>query len=189
VEEAKAAMDRARAIDPLSTVVGMTAGVVRTISGDLDGGIGIFRDVLALDAGFGMAHFFLGQALIEGGRHAEAKACFERAIALTGGSAEMLSRLAQAKAEIGDVDGALADLETLKSRRSERYTPASQVALVHIALGQHDAAMEWLRTAQREDDPELIYLITKRVYAPLRSRPDFVDLVRAVRLEPPTAPH
>ncbi len=181
--EAKAAMERARAIDPLSTVVGMTAGVVRTIDGDLDGGIEIFRGVLALDAGFGMAHFFLGQALIDGGHHAEAKASIERAIALTGGSAEMLSRLAQAKAGIGDADGATADLATLTSRRAERYTPASQVALVHIALGELDAAMEWLRTALRENDPELIYLTTKRAYDPLRARPDFVDLVRAVRLD------
>ncbi len=181
--EAKAAIERARALDPLSTVVGMTAGVVRTISGDLDGGIEIFRDVLALDAGFGMAHFFLGQALIDGGHYAEAKASVERAIALTGGSAEMLSRLAQAKAGIGDGDGAAADLATLTARRAVRYTPASQVALVHIALGQPDAAMEWLRTAQREDDPELVYLTTKRAYEPLRPRPDFLELVRAVQLD------
>lgn len=182
VADALASMERARAIDPLSAVVGMTAGVVRAIGGDSDAAIAVFRDVLKLEPGFGMAHFFLGQTLMDEGRHAEAKESFEHAIALTGGSAEMLSGLAQAKARLGDSDAANADLEVLTSRRAARYTPASQVALVHIALGQHDAAMEWLHIARRDDDPELIYLTSKRAYSPLRSRPDFADLVRSVRL-------
>ncbi|MDQ8165936.1 MAG: tetratricopeptide repeat protein, partial [Gemmatimonadota bacterium] len=182
--DALASMERARAIDPLSAVVGMTTGVVRAIGGDSGAAIAAFCDVLKLEPGFGMAHFFLGQTLMDEGRHAEAKESFERAIALTGGSAEMLSGLAQAKARLGEGDAASADLETLMSRRAARYTPASQVALVHIALGQHDAAMEWLQVARRDDDPELIYLTAKRAYAPLRSRPDFADLVRSVRLSP-----
>lgn len=182
--DAAADIERARVLDPLSPVVGMTAALVRVMSGDEDGGMQLFAEQIAADPAFGMAHFFHAMALAAVGRVADAKASVDRAIALTGGSSEMLSLLAQANAALGDTAGAEADLAVLESRRSERYTPAAMIAKVYIALGRHDEAMEWLRTAQREREIELVYLLAKVAYAPLHRRADFTELVRAVGLTP-----
>jgi tetratricopeptide (TPR) repeat protein len=182
--DAVADVERARVLDPLSLVVGMSAALVRVMSGDVEGGMTLFDEQVTADPTFGMVHFFRSMALTNVGRVADAKASVERAIALTGGSAEMLALLAQTKAALGDTAGAEADLASLEARRADRYTPAAMIAKVYIALGRHDEAMEWLRTAQREREIDLIYLMAKDSYAPLRGREDFADLARAIGLAP-----
>ena len=49
---------------------------------------------------FGIAHYFLGQAYLQQGNHADAIAELEQAAALTGRSPEVIAALAHAKASV-----------------------------------------------------------------------------------------
>ncbi|MDA1081183.1 MAG: protein kinase [Gemmatimonadetes bacterium] len=183
IDEARADVEEARRLDPLSLPLGATAGLVHAIAGDVGSAISAFHDVLAIEPRFGIAHFFLGHTLMGAGRHAEAVESFSSAIAISGGSPEMSSGLAQAQAHLGDRAAAKAEIDRLVALRSERYVSATLIAQLYAALGEHDRALTWLRTAADDRDPELVYLGRKPVYAGLRSNPAFDALIAATGLQ------
>ena len=176
--EALSEIQRARSNDPLSLAVGCTAGIVRSLARHHDTAIAAHAETLAIEPGFGMGHFFLGQAYAYAGRTQEAIAAVEHAIALTGGTPEMLAVLAHAKAVSGDRIRAEAILDELLRLRRERYVSAALLAQVHLGLGRHDHAIRCLEEALADSDAELIYLDVRPVYDPLRESTAFCDLLR-----------
>ena len=76
-----------------------------------------------------------------------------------------------------DARAAPADLER---RGREGFVPAYDRALVHIGLGEPDAALDWLSRAYEERSCWLIYLKVDPALDPLRGRPRFAELLRRV---------
>jgi serine/threonine-protein kinase len=175
--EALAEIERARSLDPLSLAIASTAGIVRSFARHHDTAIAALSDALALEPGFGMGHFFLGQAYSNAGRAAEAAASAERAIALTGGTPEMLALLAHAKVTVGDRGRAEELLEELLRMGERRYVSSALLAQVRIGLGRHAEAMEDLERACAAGDPEILYLDVRPVYEPLRESDAFRSLL------------
>ena len=171
--EARAEIGRALILDPLSLIVKASVGLVHALGREFDAAIGHYLDALALEPAFGIGHFFLAQALLAANRPAEATTAVERAMALTGGSPEMISVFAQARQACGDERTARAKLEELERLRESRYVSAALIAQVEIALDEPVAAMEWLTRAEQEGDAELVYLRARPIYDSLTGRPEF----------------
>jgi hypothetical protein len=62
-----------------------------------------------------------------------------------------------------------------------RYVPAYAFAVIHLALGEKDQALDWLEKAARDHAGPYIYLIKVDPYLdPLRGDPRFETLVSAI---------
>jgi serine/threonine protein kinase/tetratricopeptide (TPR) repeat protein len=175
-DEARNAMDRARALDPLSMVMATSTGVVYHLAGDTAGAVRALERALEMAPYFPMTHFFLGGALRDGGDLPAAAEAFGRAIATTGGTPEMTAGLAQVVAKQGDLDGARAMLEDLTAAAKTRHVSHCLIAQVQVALGDLDAAEESLERAAAQLDAELPFIGARPVYRVLRGRPRFDDL-------------
>jgi serine/threonine-protein kinase len=180
--EAAAETDRARADDPLSLALGVTAGIVRAFAGDPASAIAMYDTVTGIEPQFWMAHYFRAESELRQGRAADALASIERSLSLSGGSDEQHARLAVVCAATGDTARARTVLDGLEAARAARYVSPARIAQVHAALGAHDAALEWLRTAETERDPELVYLTLRPAFEPLHAHREFVALAARLRL-------
>ena len=67
-------------------------------------------------------------------------------------------------------------------QRQKGYSSAYNIATLYADLGDKDQAFRWLNTAYEERDLYLPYLRTDFVLDPLRSDPQFAELVRKVGL-------
>jgi Flp pilus assembly protein TadD len=106
----------------------------------------------------------------------------EKAVALTRGGAIPTADLGYVRARLGQRDEARQILRQLADASKERYTPAMAFAIVHVGLGEHDQALNWLDKASEERFNRLAYLRREPSWDPLRSDPRFVDLLRRINL-------
>jgi hypothetical protein len=74
----------------------------------------------------------------------------------------------------------------VRQDRSKRgYVPAYDLAVIHLALGENETALQWLQKAYDEHDWALIVLAVEPRLDPLRSDPRFQVLMRKVGLREP----
>ncbi len=126
-DEARAELDRALALDPLSLAVHTSVGLRHFYERELASAAEALRDTLRLNGEFGAAHYFLGHVQIAMGRYDEAIAPLERAVTLQGESAETMAALATAHAlayHRAPAEALLAELER-RARRQLRLAGAA----------------------------------------------------------------
>ncbi len=167
--EAHAAIQRARELDPTSLVIAATLGVVSYFERHYDRAISEQRKVLELDPNFGIAHYFLGQALSEQGNYIEAIAELERAVGLTGRSSECLAALACAEAAAGSRTKAIEFASELKNRSARQYVSPVLLAAIGAALHDDVETFDRLEEAQRQRASDLIWLRVRPVFDRIRS--------------------
>jgi hypothetical protein len=101
-------------------------------------------------------------------------------VALSGGSTETLTGLAQAYAGAGmraDMQAVVDDLNLLAARR---YVSPYNMARVHAAAGDAEQTFLWLDQAFEERNPDLIELRSEPVFDGIRPDRRFADLLRRV---------
>ena len=178
LDEARAAIDRARSLDPLSMAIATSVAVVYHLTGDSAGAVRALRRAMEIDPSFPMTYYFLGGVLRDMGDAPAAIDAFHTAIAKSGGTPEMTAGLAQAHARAGDVGRARALQQELVAAAEARHVPRSLAAQVHASLGEIEPALAALEQAAEAREPELVLLAVRPVYAPLRTHPRF-EAVRA----------
>ena len=114
------------------------------------------------------------------GHYDEAIALYRRASTLTGRPG---IGLAITYAIMGRRDDALATLEAT-TIRERKYTPGDGCAFVHVALGEHDKAIEWLERACQDRSSSLHNVGITPEFAPLRSDQRFLSILKKIGLEP-----
>jgi len=169
LDEARAAIDRARSLDPLSMAIATSVGVVYHLAGDSAGAVRALRRAIELDAAFPMTYYFLGGVLRDTGDVAAAVDAFTTAIAKSGGTPEMTAGLAQAHARAGEVDRARELARELFAAAATRHVPHSLIAQVHASLGETEPAIAALERAAEAREPELVLLGVRPVYTSLRA--------------------
>ena len=180
--DALAQLERARALDPLNPAIAVSAGFVHMLAGEPEDAIRHHAAVLDLDPRFGMAHFFLGQALERQGRLDEAVAAYTTARDLSDASAETVAALAHARARQGDRAGAEALLEGLTAPSGGRYVSPTRIAVVQAGLDDVDGALASLEEAHRQHAIDLVWLRVWPWFAGLRREPRFERLVETMGL-------
>jgi tetratricopeptide (TPR) repeat protein len=138
------------------------------------------RKAVEMDPYFYYAHFNLGKALQLNGQLDEAMTEYKKAAALNDDPL-VLGLLAQCYAKLGQRDDALKTLEQLQQIATQRYVWNYTFALVHIALGENDKAIDYLERDYRDHtDYEIALIKVDPMLDPLRGDPRFQALVSKV---------
>jgi len=169
--DARAELDRALTLDPLSLAVRTSVGLCHFYERELASAASALRETLELNADFGTAHYFLGHVLIAMGRCDEAIAALERAVALQGGSAETEAALATAHALAYHRDEAETILRELEQRARAGYVSPALLAQIHLGLHDHEAALERLEEAAALRAADLVWLKIHPIYDGVRGHP------------------
>src|SRR6266576_1005204 len=182
-EKAIAEVKRALELDPLSIVINADVGTVLSNARRYDHAIEQLRKTMEMDPGFSYVHWTLGNALELKGLTEEAIAEYKEAIALND---DPLPRalLGHLYAKIGRKHEALAILKQVRELREsskQRYVSPSDLALIHIGLGQKDEAIQLLEeTYEERDGYNIAFIKVEPMLDPLRGDPRFEALVQKV---------
>ena len=182
-DDARAELDRALALDPLSLAVHISEGIHHFYGRNHASAAAALRATLRLNAEFGAAHYFLGHVLVAMGRYDEAIEPLERAVTLQEESPETVAALATAHAlahHRAHAEAALADLERLAK---ESYVSPALLAQIHIGLGNHDAALDRLEEAGERRAADVVWLKVHPIYDAIRGHPRFRALLRTIHLK------
>ncbi len=180
--ESLAASKRAIELDPLDTIINVHLGWHYLYSRQYDLTIEQLRKAHDLDPRSFQASWMLGQAYEFKGMLPEAIAEFHKAVSATPERVLATAALGRTYALAGQTAQAREILGSLKSLSRQRYVSPFFIAAIHIALGEKDAAFEWLEKAFQERSDLMVYLKVEPRLDPLRSDPRFADLVRRVGL-------
>jgi tetratricopeptide (TPR) repeat protein len=173
---------RAEELDPLLLVIPAARGWFTLFAGRAEEALAILRRVLALDAGLHPALWFAGQALTALGRHDEAVAALTMALELAGRTGRLLGYLGYALGRGGREAEAHDLLTELRARSREGYVPPYFRALVHMGLGEREAALDRLNEAWAVRDTMLRDLGVDPPWWELRSEPRYQALLASLGL-------
>ena len=175
----------AQELDPLSASIDKDVARYYYFTRQYDRAIEHLRRGMTLFPNFAPAHMVLGEAYTQKGMYAEAAAEYEKAITITKGGSLPVALLACNYARWGkdaEAHAAIRELDTIKSLRN---VPPTRYALVYTALGNKDAAFEWLNRAYDERDIQVAYVNVNPFYDSLRDDPRFAQFVERLGLTLP----
>ena len=179
LEEAQAQLRLAVDLDPLAVPISTSVGWLHYVRRNYAAAQAQLEKTLRLEPGFVNAHLLLGLTLAELGNFDGALASLARAIGLEPDNLELRLFEAYVRAKAGRPDEARAAL----AAADERAAIPAEVAIVHAALGEIDAAFEWLDRAVTDAPYTLLNLKLYPWYDPLRADPRFADLLKRMRLD------
>ncbi len=179
-EEAIFMTRRAQELDPLAHRVDIATALLR--AGRYEEALETATRAIAFEPGYARGQATLAWVLLKTGRPDEGLAALERAVALAPGETVWLGQLGQAYALAGKVEKAREILEELEAQSGTRYVAPYHLAYVHTGLGQHDRAMDYLEQAFEQRAGSVYGIKGSFLFAPLRSHPRFVALLRRMHL-------
>jgi len=112
--------------------------------------ISIHQQVIASDSTFPAAHLYLGMAYDQMRQPQLAIASVQRARTLTGNGAYGLGALGYVEARAGNPVAARQARKELMALWGKGLAVASDLALIHVGLGETDEALHWLEKADEE---------------------------------------
>ncbi len=182
VDEALPLLERAREADPLSAFPWAATGTALLAARRAREAAPYFADALSFGTENTLA--LSGACLSAGalGRHDEALAAAEQAVALTRRSAFFVALLGWAHATAGRDADARRLLDEVRARPAGAPTVVPEVWLL-AALGEREAAFERLARADEELQP-FVWFLGYPGFDPLRSDPRFAALLGRLGLPP-----
>ena len=180
-EEAIATFERALALDPLSALKYAALGWGCYFARRYQRGEEECRRGVELEPTSVVAHGWMMLNLLSLGRDADAVAAAEETARLSGYGVSSLGLLGYAYGAAGRRADARSVLERLTTISATRYISQYDVALIHLALGHEDAAMEWLQRGHAERDHQMVFLKVDPRLDALRERTDFGRLLERMR--------
>lgn len=181
-DAAIAEIRRAQELDPLSLIIGDVAGWILSLARRCDPAIAEFRKTIELDPNFYPTHYDLGITYAECRMPTESLEEMEKARSISGDTPRTVSGLAYAYAMAGQNAKAKKLLDDLSKLSKQRYVAPFDVAVVYAALGEKDAAFDWLEKAYEDHHPWLVMLEVSPKVDKLRPDPRFQALVRKLNL-------
>ena len=171
---------RAVELDPLSLIINADLGADYLTARRYDEAIEQLRKTLEMDPRFYYAHWNLAETLELQGKLQEALPEYKKAVELDDDH-PVLALLGQAYAKLGQRDQALKILAQLPRLAAQRYVPSYSFAILHMALGEKDKAIEWLERGYDERAGlDLIFIKVDPMLDPLQGEPRFQELVAKV---------
>jgi TolB-like protein/Tfp pilus assembly protein PilF len=176
ISEAKRAIE----LDPLSLVINADTSWIYFSARRYDEAEAQVRKTLEIDPQFFLAHYYLGEVFQFKGRLSEAIAEFQKAFDLNN-DPYSLAMLGQAYARNGQKDEAQKILARLNEEAKSHYVAPYALALVQIALGDKDRAIEELEHAYQEHETNYLFAIkVDPMLDDLRGDPRFEALVQKI---------
>jgi TolB-like protein/Tfp pilus assembly protein PilF len=178
-ERAIAEGKRAVELDPLSLVINTDLGQDFFYARRYDEAIAHLHKTLEMDPRFYFAHWVLGTTLQLKGQLSDAIAEFSTAVELND-DPSVLALLGQAYARVGRRDEAQKILVRLTEEAKSRYVQAYSFALMYLALGDKERAIDEMERAYRERDANVAQIKTDPMLDDLRGNQRFEALVNRI---------
>ena len=171
---------RARELNPASPRIGALEGQFLGHQGEHEAAIRRLREAISLEPRLWLSHHLLANALIDVGRNDEALSASAEAKRLSPLQTYSDALNAIALTGLGRSQEAREILTSLTAASRDTYVPPTHLAMIHMALGERDAAFKQLDAAVSVRDPRLVFLRIDPKWNPLRNDARFVDLMRQV---------
>jgi TolB-like protein/Flp pilus assembly protein TadD/DNA-binding winged helix-turn-helix (wHTH) protein len=182
--EARAMLRRARELDPLFPLMFANSAVVALTAGEPEEAIEYATQAIAIDPEFWVGYLHLGNAQRTLGNYEEAIAAYANAEKLSGdGTVRATSSRAWLLARLGREDEAREILVNLIARSANQYVSPYYIAIIYAALGEADAAFEWLERAIAAGSISCSGLNKDRRLESLRADPRFETQARRCRTD------
>ena len=172
-DEAIAESERARELDPLSSIINTWVGSRYFFARKYDKAIDLYRSALEMDPKFVPAHLVLGQAYEQTGMLQPAIAELETAVRLSGGSPVYVASLAHAygiAGRRGDAEKLQRDLRLLSR---QKFVSSYDLAIAGLGLGDTSQVLGLLEKAVEERSPRVSFIGIDPRFDGLRSIPRF----------------
>ena len=180
LDHALVEVKRAYELDPVSPIIHTDVGAVYLMARRYDEAIEQLRGTVQMDPEFYWAHRFLGMALDLNGDTAGALAEFTKAFQLNDDPAG-LGFIGHAEARMGREKEARERLDQMKEAAKRRYVAPYAFALIHLALGEKNQALDWLEKAAQERGLTYFNFIKVDPFLdPLRADPRFEGVMQKV---------
>jgi tetratricopeptide (TPR) repeat protein len=179
-DEAIAEIERAEQLDPLSLPIITNKGWIYYLARRDDEALATLGRALELDQDFVLAHRRLGQVYESQRRFSDARREYERCLQLAPNDVESLAALGHAYGMSGETERAREIISRLTGIAQCHYIPAFLVAMIHIGIGDLDAAFASLEKACEEHYGFLTYINVGPVFDPLRSDPRLAELTARI---------
>jgi len=179
-DEAIAARERARDLDPLAPSSTSGLGYSFRLAGRYDLAKAGYEDALELYPDYWLAYDALGELAEAMGDLEAAVRAYESAAAHAGRTARARAGLARGLALSGKENEARRLIEELRSEAATSGIYHPTVAMALVAVGDRNAAIEWLEAAWRQRHPDLVRIDVEPRYAELRPDPRFQNLLRRI---------
>ncbi len=178
IEEAQ----RARELSPFFTMITALEGMWLLRAGRVEEAQQQLERARDQDATFWHTRIALADIYRRQGRFDEAAKEAKLAREYSGDSTWGIINEVGALVEQGRTDEAEALRNSLLDRAKKRYVPPYDLACAAIVLGAMDDALAWLEKAFALRDPKMTFLAVDKIWEKLRSRPEFIDLLRRMKL-------
>jgi DNA-binding winged helix-turn-helix (wHTH) protein/TolB-like protein/Tfp pilus assembly protein PilF len=179
--EARTHFDLAQQLNPLSVVMQADTGVPDYAAGRYDAAMAVARRTVDGHPRFATGYFVLGLGLMGAGRLTEALDALNRAQALDD-TPEVIAHAAIIQARLHAPADARRAIALLQERSSRRYVSPATIGLIYAALGERDAAFEWLAKGYEDRSWWMIFMRFDARFDNLRGDPRFLALERQVGL-------
>jgi eukaryotic-like serine/threonine-protein kinase len=130
------------------------------------------------------SHRILGLTLAHQGQLAEAERVLRDALTLPVAGAYTAADLGWVLAAAGRRAETEALLRELEAKAHQEYVSPVPFAMLHLALGDRQRALDWAERARAERRGWLAYLAVNPILDPLRGEPRFQALLETMRLVP-----
>ena len=180
-DESLAIIQRAREIDPMSSIITSAFAWVQQMRGDHQASIENLLKLIEFDPNFGITYATLGLSYLKTGRNAEAVAALEKAAQLNRYGIT-LGNLGYVYAVTGKRTEALAVIKELKEKYARKETNGQSIASVYAGLGDKDKAFEWLEKDFQNRDGLLPGITVSIPLESLRDDPRFKELLKRMNL-------
>lgn len=184
--EAMEEAERAFQLDSVSSVMNAAVARQRYFQRDYVGALEGYEKARRLDPGYFHPHLGVGLSLLALGQPEDAAQALQQALELTGGSHPLpLTFLNMALTHAGDPSAAVRGLQVLARLREQGiYVPFEYDAVLQIALGSFDEALDLLDAAYENNSSVMVYLNVYPLADPLKDHPRFQALVQRAGLPP-----
>jgi TolB-like protein/Tfp pilus assembly protein PilF len=180
-DEAIRELRRAAELDPLSPMIRISLANAWFHARRFDESLKAYREVMELFPD-NVAALLQGAMVYDRvGRTREAIELLDRAISAAGRIAPALGLLCHAQAGAGNRARAA---ELLRELQTHDGRSPVLLATAHMALGQSDEAIDWLRKGYEQRAPLMHELIVSPFFDSLRSYPGFAEVLRKMNVPP-----
>jgi TolB-like protein/DNA-binding winged helix-turn-helix (wHTH) protein/Tfp pilus assembly protein PilF len=182
--EAISEFRRAQQLDPLSLIIRLDGAADFYFCHQLDSALEEARQVIEMAPEYPKGHFYIAILYASKGMFNDGVAEFHRGIDLAGGGIQPFREFeAWLYAADGRTEDALRVIDELQRSSPRAHLESYNIAVAYAALGNRDAAFQWLERSYREHSVWMTRLNVDPRADPLHGDPRFHDLLNRMQLD------
>jgi TolB-like protein/Flp pilus assembly protein TadD len=179
-DEAARKQEMAIKLDPLSPIMIEGRGYLRLLLREYDEAIRVYSETVTSDPSFYKSYTSMGRIYVQKGMYAKGIELLHKGLTMAGEVPSIFGALGQAYGLSGQRSEANRMLRRLTEMAASRAVPCTCFALVHLGMGDTDAALTWLERGVQRHEASVITLKVHPVYDSLRGESRFEALLTAI---------